>query len=43
MLQGGSLPNLKKKGGGADEYLRSFNIVDFIRNVSCRVVMESYT
>ena len=37
VLQGGSLPNLKKRGGGADEYIRSFNIVNTVRNVSCRI------
>ena len=37
VLQGGvSLPNLKKKGGGADEYIRGLNIVDSFRNVSYR-------
>lgn len=34
VLQGGSLPSLKKKGGGAYEYLRSFNIINFVRNIS---------
>ena len=27
---------LKKKGGGADEYIRGLNIVDSFRNVSYR-------
>ena len=29
VLQGGSLPNLEKMGGGADEYIRSFKPVIF--------------
>ena len=37
VLQGGSLPDLRKKGGDANEYLRSFNIVNTVRNVSCRI------
>ncbi len=34
VLQGGILPNLQKKGGGADGYIRSFKPVVFGRFVS---------
>ena len=40
MLQGGSLPNLKEMGGGADEYIRGFDPVPAFswRNHSARLV-----
>lgn len=40
MLQGSSLPNLKKMGGDAYEYLRSFSIVNSVRNISCCIAIR---
>lgn len=36
MLQGGSLPYLKKKGGGADGYIPDFEFIILGRVVSNR-------
>ena len=36
VLQGGSLPNLKEKGGGVNEYIRGVDITGTFRNVPRR-------